>query len=138
MTETSKTNIRCWYYTNSFSKTTDALEDLIQGSFSGYVCDGRNKPSDTELKDGCFGIVIAKASSGKFYGQVMVVTEKTDIDCETIWGYNHSSGTVITYKAKPISQVACIDGIISQSDLCQSGLKLNDRPAVMAYLLGNF
>ena len=141
MTETAPFNIRCWYYTEAYV-ASDPLIGLIASSQKGYIGDLRNKPSEDEINNGCYGIVLARsftgqvfAHAGEIFAQAFIVKERVDVSPEDVWGPIHAGMTCYMYRAIATSQIKCIDDVIRRSDLSQTGLRLKDRPAVMAYLL---
>ena len=135
MTELSKINIRSWYYTQE-----NGLLDLIQGAAAGVVCDGRNKPSQEEIQNGCYGIVIANHEvNGVVHkiGQVIRLTGKSKVKPASVWGHwTWAKDHAIVYDMVPITQPIPVDEL--DVKMTMSGLALADRSAVFDYLMGQF
>jgi hypothetical protein len=135
VTELSRINIRSWYYTGE-----NALLDLVQGSAAGAVCDGRNKPSQEEIQDGCYGIITAKHTvGGRHYliAQLVRLTGFSRKAVSDIWTEWHGAKeSAVVYDMVPITKPMPIDEIAPA--MCMSGLALDDRAAVFDYLMGKF
>ena len=135
MSELSKINIRSWYYTQE-----NGLLDLIQGAAAGVVSDGRNKPGQQEIQDGCYGIVIANHEvNGVVHkiGQVIRLTGKSTKQLTNVWQHwTWAKDHAVVYDMVPITQPLPVDEL--ELKMTMAGIALADRAAVFDYLMGKF
>lgn len=136
MTEQVRINIRCWYYTQE-----NGLLDLIQGAAAGVVCDGRNKPEQHEIQEGCYGIVVANHVVNNVTHKIAQVIRLTGKSANQepaaywphwTWAKDHA----VVYDMVPITQPTPVDEL--DLDMCMAGIRLADRAAVFDYLMGRF
>jgi hypothetical protein len=147
-----RTNVRldlpCVHYIHlmkllSYYYTGDHGYDHLQQGFQmKTVCNYRNEPTDNDLQNDCFAVVVAKhvTTQGveRFAHVVRLLRKSSKLPCE-VYPTFHSRGKSHSpiYDTKQLTRIVNIDHLVESRDFSLEGLSHPINRSVFDYLISN-